>query len=74
MDSSGNRFVVVIELTGDKIFVVALAADVTVVIDDENVVVDNSSDDLVSASVDNAGVVDSSPIVSNSVDEIIFDV
>lgn len=74
MDSSGNRFVVVIELTGDKIFVVALAADVTVVIDDENVVVDNSSDDLVSASVDNAGVVDSSPVVSNSVDEIIFDV
>ena len=72
VDSSGNRFDVVIEVTGDIIAVVDLTADVTDGIDDENVVDDNSSDDPVNATVDNVGVVDNSSVVSNSVDEIIF--
>ena len=72
VDSCGNRFVVIIEVTGDIIAVVDLTADVTDGIDDENVAVDNSSDDPVNATVDNVGVVDNSPVVSNSVDEIIF--
>ena len=72
VDSSGNRFVVVIEVTGDIIAVVDLTGDVSDGIDDENVAVDNSSDDPVNAIVDNVGVVDNCPVVSNSVDEIIF--
>ena len=73
--SSGNRFVVVIELPGDIIAVVDLTADVTADvtgIDDENVDFDISSGDPVNASVDNAGVVDNSPIVLISVGEIML--